>query len=72
MTFLQNIKHMRDKIGFNMIFAILAFPIGIALLKDTNFDTFTFKKPALDTVYLITFCVLIFLMLKKRVKNNDK
>jgi len=58
---------MKDKIGFNIIFAILAFPIGLALLKDTNFDSFTFKKPALDIFYLITFSALLFFMLKKKI-----
>ncbi|MBN8572437.1 MAG: hypothetical protein J0M05_00860 [Candidatus Kapabacteria bacterium] len=62
---------MKDKIGFNLVFAILAFPIGLALFKDINFETFTFKKPALDTLYLITFCAMIFLMLKKKEKKTD-
>ena len=62
---------MKDKIGFNLVFAILAFPIGLALFKDINFETFTFKKPALDTLYLITFCGMIFLMLKKKEKKTD-
>ena len=63
---------MKDKIGFNTIFAILAFPIGLALLKDTNFESLTFKKPALDIFYLITFIALIFFMLKKQKKETEK
>jgi hypothetical protein len=63
---------MKEKIGFNFVFAILAFPIGLALLKDTNFNDFTFKKPALDTFFLIIFCGLIFFMLKKQDKKSDK
>jgi hypothetical protein len=68
------IKHldMKDKIGFNLIFAILAFPIGLALLKDTNFDSFTFKKPVLDLFYLITLIALIYFMLKKPKDKKDK
>ncbi len=63
---------MKHKIGFNIIFAILAFPIGLALIKDTNFDTFTFKKTALDIFYLIIFCALIFFTFKKQDKIADK
>jgi hypothetical protein len=62
---------MKDKIGFNLIFAIIAFPIGLALLKDINFDNFTFKKPALDTFYLIIFCGLVFFLLKKKDKKDN-
>ncbi|MCM5528394.1 hypothetical protein [Parasegetibacter sp. NRK P23] len=65
---------MKNNIGFNIVFALIAFPIGIALISDTDFSTFTFKKPALDAVYLITFVVAIFLMLKKnkREQGNNK
>lgn len=63
---------MKDKIGFNVVFAILAFPIGLALYKDTNFDTFTFRKPVLDIFYLIVFCLMIIFMLKKQNKKTDK
>lgn len=62
---------MKDKIGFNIIFAIIAFPIGLALLKDTDFNNFTFRKPALDTLYLIVFVVCIFLTFKKKKKTTE-
>jgi hypothetical protein len=61
---------MKDKIGFNLIFAIIAFPIGLALFKDIDFSNFTFKKPALDIIYLVTFFILIYLMLKKKKKET--
>lgn len=63
---------MKEKIGFNIIFAILAFPIGLALLNDTNFESLALKKPALDIFYLITFIALIFFMLKKQKKETEK
>ncbi len=59
-------------IGFNLVFALLAFPIGIALYKDTDFKNFTFRKPALDAVYLITFVIVISLMLKGNKKPTEK
>ena len=61
---------MKNKFGFNLIFAIIAFPIAMALVKDTNFENLTFRKPALDILYLITFIALMFLMLKKQSKNR--
>ena len=70
MTFKRIILDMKDKIGFNIIFVILAFPIGLALFKDTDFNTFSFRKPALDTLYLIAFIVLIILTFKKKANKN--
>jgi cbb3-type cytochrome oxidase subunit 1 len=63
---------MKDKIGFNAGFAILAFPIGLALYKDTNFNSWTFRKPALDIFYLIIFVAMIYFMLKKQNKKPGK
>ncbi len=63
---------MKDKIGFNIIFAIIAFPIALALFKDTDFNTFAFKKPALDIFYLIVLIVLLFLAFKKNRKEAVK
>ena len=62
---------MKDKIGFNIIFLIIAFPIGLALSKDIDFNTFSFRKPALDTLYLIVFIVCIFLTFKKKKKRIE-
>ena len=63
---------MKDKIGLNIIFLIIAFPIVLALFKDTNFNEFTFRKPALDSLYFIVFIVCIILALKKKKKETEK
>ncbi|AKH33237.1 hypothetical protein XF24_00914 [candidate division SR1 bacterium Aalborg_AAW-1] len=63
---------MKKPFTFNIIFALLAFPIGLALLKEFNFQTFTFKKTALGLLYLITFMVLVYLMFKKTSQESDK
>jgi len=60
---------MKNRIGFNLIFAFLAFPIGLALFREFDFQSLTFEKPALGVVYLITFIVCIFLMFKKSNKQ---
>ncbi len=68
----NKIANMKNKLGFNLVFAIIAFPIGLALLRDINFESFTFKKPAIDIFYLIVFFALLFFMLKKKKNETDK
>jgi hypothetical protein len=63
---------MKNKIGFNVGFAILALPIGLALYKDTNFNDWTFRKPPLDIFYLIIFAALMIFVLKKQNKETNK
>lgn len=63
---------MKNKIGFNLVFALLAFPIGLALLREFNFENFTFRKPALGFLYLITFLVCIKLIFKKNEKQPNQ
>ena len=60
---------MKNKSGFNIGFALLAFTLGLALLREFDFQTFAFKKTALGIIYLVTFVVCIFLMLKKEKKQ---
>lgn len=57
---------MKGKIGFNLIFAILAFPIGLALSREFDSQTFSFKNTALGIIYTITFIFCIYFMLKKK------
>jgi hypothetical protein len=63
---------MKNKIGFNFFFALLAFPIGLALLREFDFETFTFKKSALGILYLVTFIVAIYLTFKKKIKLTEQ
>ena len=63
---------MKDKIGFNFFFAILAFTLGLALLQEFDFQTFTFKKTALGILYLVTFIFCIIFMLKKKKSDPEK
>ena len=63
---------MRNKIGFNLVFAMLAFPMGLALFREFDFETLTFKKTALGILYLATFIFCIFFMLKKKDQQPEK
>ena len=57
---------MKNKIGFNFLFAIIAFPVGMALSREYNFENNSFKNSGLGVIYLITFLGSIFLTLKKK------
>ncbi|TDX84866.1 hypothetical protein [Epilithonimonas xixisoli] len=61
---------MKNKIGFNLVFALLAFPIGLALSREFDFHNFTFRKPALGFLYLFTFIITIILIFKKRQSSQ--
>jgi len=61
---------MKDKIGFNLPFAFIAFPIGLALYREFDFSTFTFKKTALGLLYLVTFILVVFLTFRKKSKSS--
>lgn len=63
---------MKKPFTFNIAFALLAFPIGLALFKEFNFQTFIFKKTALGLLYLITFLVLVYLIFKKQPEEAKK
>lgn len=62
---------MKNKIGFNLVFAMIAFTLGLALLSEFDFNTFKFKKIALGIIYLITFVVSLYLTFKKKAKTNE-
>lgn len=63
---------MRNKLGFNFFFACIAFTLGLALLREFDFNTFTFRKTALGILYLIVFIVSLYLTFKKKTKQNEQ
>lgn len=63
---------MKNKIGFNMMPALLAFVLALSLNREFDFETFTFRKPALGILYLVTFIFfVIFTFKKKTVTGKD-
>lgn len=62
---------MKNKIGFNIVFAMMAFMLGMSLLREFDFDTFTFRKKALGLLYLIVFIPAVYLTFKKKEKSKD-
>lgn len=63
---------MKNNIGFNFIFAIIAFILGLVLFREFDFNTFTFRKTALGILYLLAFIVSIYLTFKKKSKINEQ
>jgi hypothetical protein len=63
---------LKDRIGFNIGFAFIAFLLGLALLREFDFQNFVFRKQALGFLYLIVFIISIFLTFKKKKKEIEK
>ncbi|MFT6479433.1 MAG: hypothetical protein ACI9V1_002402 [Spirosomataceae bacterium] len=57
---------MKDKMGFNIIFAMMAFILGSALIREFDFQNFVFRKQALGFLYLIVFIIAVVLTFKKK------
>ena len=49
--------------GFSPLY-ILAVILGVILFKQFDFQTFTFKHLGLGIVYMLTFAMLIFFIIK--------
>jgi hypothetical protein len=52
--------------GLPLILGILAGIIGVALLKEFDFETFRFKKVGIGFVYLFTFVALVVVIVRSR------
>lgn len=63
---------MKNKIGFNFFFATIAFTLGLALLREFDFQTFTFRKTALGILYLVVFVVSLYFTFKKNAKSTEQ
>lgn len=55
---------MENKKGPSFILIIISVIIGVALYKQFDFQNYTFEKPALSVVYLITFVVCVSIIIK--------
>jgi cation transport ATPase len=61
---------MTTKKGIPFFMLIIALVTGSKLYKHTNFETWTFEKPAIDTLYLIAFLAAIFVLVKALLERN--
>lgn len=55
---------MSNNKGQVFFFGLIAIIVGWAAYKQFNFDTLQFKKPALAVVYILTFVMSVFFLLR--------
>ena len=58
------------KSKFNFFFIVIGLITGSKVIKDFDFQTMTFAKPAIDTIYLITFVLMVVLSIKAFTKRS--
>jgi hypothetical protein len=59
---------MKDKVGFNLFFAMIAFVLGMSVVREFDFQNFVFRKKVLGFLYLVTFIGSLILTFKKEKK----
>jgi len=52
-------------------FAIIAVVLGWTIVKQFDFDNLTFEKPALAVVYILTFLMTVFFLIRNFKNNKD-
>lgn len=62
---------MDKKKAMNWFFALIAFTLGLTLIKHIDFKTLTLKEPVLDILYIGVFIISIYIILKD-LKKTDK
>lgn len=63
---------MKDKIRFNIGFGLMALIVGLALIREFDFQNLVFRKQALGFLYLIVFIFSAILTFKKKKKETEK
>ncbi|MFT3822901.1 MAG: hypothetical protein QM731_03230 [Chitinophagaceae bacterium] len=61
---------MSSKKGLSFPFVIIAIILGCTIYKQFDFVNGEFKKPALAIVYIVTFLVVVFLLIRRIIKNR--
>lgn len=65
-------KEKEKKNKINVIYILIALITGGRLLKHFDFETKSFKSPALDTIFLVTFILAIYLIIKEYREGKSK
>ncbi|WP_445452009.1 hypothetical protein [Flavobacterium sp. 25HG05S-40] len=63
---------MNTKRSLSIPFIIIAVILGSALYKQFDFQTQSFKQPALSLIYGISFIFAVFIVVKDFVKPPQK
>lgn len=56
---------MENKKGVNVVLVLMASVLGTTVIKHFDFNTLSFKMPVLDTIFLLTFILSIYLIAKE-------
>ena len=60
---------MENKNGINLFFALIAFTLGLTLVKHIDFKNLTLKEPVLDILYIIVFVISIYFIIIDNIKR---
>lgn len=63
---------MEKKNKLNIIYIIIALITGSRVLQHFDFETMSFKSPALDVIFFITFILAVYLIIKEYRAGNTK
>ncbi|MEO0312621.1 MAG: hypothetical protein RIQ89_2278 [Bacteroidota bacterium] len=63
---------MNTKRGINFFALIILIVIGSKLYKHFDFKELKFEKPGIDTLYLITFVLLLFVVIRDLINRKHK
>ena len=63
---------MKDKKGLNFFLLIIVILTGSKLFNHFDFQNFKFEKPMLDMIYLLSFVMALFVLLKDYFKRPQK
>ena len=55
---------MNSKKGFSFPLLIIAIVLGWTIFKQFDFENFKFEKPVLAVVYILTFLISVYLLIK--------
>jgi hypothetical protein len=61
---------MSNKKGISFLFLIIAIILGWTIFKQFDFENLKFEKPALAVVYIITFIMSVYFLVKN-VKKEE-
>ena len=61
---------MSNKKGVSFLFLIIAIILGWTIFKQFDFENLKFEKPALAVVYIITFIMSVYFLVKN-VKKEE-
>ncbi len=63
---------MEKKKGGIFFWSIIAIILGWTLYRKFDFETLKFEKPALAVVYIITFSIAIFFLVKNLINKTKQ